>query len=151
MLKPSDAGRFEVLIVDDDKVVALLHKNSLKNLHIKQPPVLCNNGKEALNYLHNADHADKHFLVLLDLNMPVLDGWNFLKSLKKNPLQGKVHVVVVTSSINRKDYLKAQTFDHVVHFCRKPLSPECILKIRKLKPVRQFFFKSAEEVDEPEK
>lgn len=151
MLKRNSTGGSEVLIVDDDKVVSLLHKNSLKASHIKQSPVLCKNGKEALIYLRNADHADKHFLVLLDLNMPVLDGWEFLRKLKQDPLQSKIYVVVVTSSINKRDFLKAQNYDQVVHFCHKPLSPECILTIKKLEPVRQFFFKTTEEVGEPEK
>ncbi|MCC8358387.1 response regulator [Salinimicrobium sediminilitoris] len=151
MLKSGNAGRLEVLVVDDDKVVTLLHKNSLKSSRIEHLPVLCYNGKEALDYLQKNDRPDKHFLILLDLNMPVLDGWKFLNKLKKNPPQAQVYVIVVTSSINQQDYLKAQTYDQVIHFCRKPLSPECILKIKKLEPVRQFFLRGVEETKETEK
>lgn len=140
MLKSDSAGRMEVLVVDDDKVVTLLHKNSLKSSRIEHPPVLCYNGKEALDYLEKNDRPHKHFLVLLDLNMPILDGWKFLKWLKKNPLQAQVHVVVVTSSINQQDFVKAQKYKHVIHYCRKPLTAACILKIQNLEPVRRFFF-----------
>lgn len=144
MSGPGSAGNFEVLIVDDDKVVALLHKNSLRSSHVDQSPVLCSNGKEALEYIQKNDSPQMHFLILLDLNMPVLDGWKFLKKLRKQPPQGQVYVVVVTSSVNQQDYLKAQKYDHVLHYCRKPLNPECFLKIKNLEPVRQFFFRENE-------
>ncbi|WP_051286466.1 response regulator [Salinimicrobium terrae] len=150
MLKSGNAGRLEVLVVDDDKVVTLLHKNSLKSSNIDHSPVLCYNGKEALEYLQQNDRSDKHFLILLDLNMPVLDGWKFLKELRKNPPKARVYVIVVTSSINHQDYVKAQTYDQVIQFCRKPLSAECILNIKKLEPVRQFFFRSVGETNESE-
>lgn len=150
MSKSDNEGHLEVLVVDDDKVVTLLHKNSLRSSRIEHPPVLCYNGKEALDYLYNNDRPEKHFLVLLDLNMPVLDGWKFLKNLKKNPLQSQVHVVVVTSSINHQDFIKAQKFEHVIHYCRKPLTAACILKIQNLDPVRQFFFRKLEETDKTE-
>ena len=148
MSKSGNAGQFEVLIVDDDKVVALLHKNSLRSVNIEKSPVLCKNGREALDYLQKNDRPDKHFLVLLDLNMPVLDGWKFLKGLKSCPPKARVYVIVVTSSINQQDCLKAQTFEQVIHFCRKPLSTECLLKIKKLEPVRQFFLRNIEEAEE---
>lgn len=151
MLKSGNAGRLEVLVVDDDKVVTLLHKNSLKSSHIQYPPVLCYNGKEALDYLQKNDRPDKHFLILLDLNMPVVDGWKFLNRLKQDPPQAQVYVVIVTSSINQQDFLKAQTYDRVIQFCRKPLSAECILQIKKLEPVRQFFCRSVEETKDSEK
>lgn len=150
MLKSDNSGRLEVLIVDDDKVVTLIHKNSLKSSRIEHPPVLCYNGREALDYLQKNDHPEKHFLVLLDLNMPVLDGWKFLKKLKKNPLQGQLYVVVVTSSINHQDFIKAQKYEQVIQYCRKPLTAACVLKIQNLEPVRQFFFSKPEEADEPE-
>ena len=139
MSRSGSSELLEVLIVDDDKVVALLHKNSLRSSQVEKIPVVCNNGRKALEYITNNDGTDKSFLILLDLNMPVLDGWKFLKKLKKNPPQAKVFVVVVTSSINQKDYLKAQTYEQVIHFCRKPLSAECVLKIENLEPVRHFF------------
>lgn len=139
MLRSSRATSLEILLVDDDKVVALLHKNRLKSTNIGLPPVICSNGMEALERLHRNDHISKHFLVLLDLNMPVVDGWKFLKLLKKNPPQAEVSVVIVTSSINQQDFLKAQTYSSVIHFCRKPLSLDCVNRIKNLEPVREFF------------
>lgn len=139
MSRSNNAAPLEILIVDDDKVVALLHKNQLRASHIEPSPVICSNGKDALDYLSRNDHPGKSFLVLLDLNMPVIDGWQFLKRLKRNPPKAKVFVAVITSSINQKDYLKAQTYSSVIHFCKKPLESGCVSKIKNLEPLRDFF------------
>ena len=139
MSESGSSELFEVLIVDDDKVVALLHKNSLRSSQVKQSPVLFYDGRQALEYITTNDACGKNFLIFLDLNMPVIDGWKFLKKLKKKPPQANVYVIVVTSSINPRDQVKAQTYKHVIHFCRKPLSAACVLKIKNLEPVRPFF------------
>lgn len=131
--------------MDDDKVVALLHKSQLRCSQVEPAPVICSNGREALDYLLRKDSTDKHFLVLLDLNMPVVDGWNFLKKLKKDPPLAKVHVVIVTSSINQKDYMKAQTFTSVIYYCQKPLSADCVATIKNLEKLRPFFIAEAKE------
>ena len=140
MLKSGSSELLEVLIVDDDRVVALLHKNSLRSSQVEQVPVVCDNGRTALEYISLNDDVNKRFLILLDLNMPVLDGWKFLKKLNKNPPKARIYVIVVTSSINKKDHLKAQTYEQVIHFCRKPLSADCVVKIQNLEPLKKFFF-----------
>lgn len=129
----------EILVVDDDKVVTLLHKNLLRNSDLNWPPVIFENGLDALNYIQENDRSQKHFLVFLDLNMPVLDGWKFLKKIKKSGLLSRVYVVIVTSSINQKDYLKAQKYESVYYYCRKPMRLECVEKITNLEPLKPFF------------
>lgn len=138
-MKSGSFTPLDILIVDDDKVVALLHKNQLRCSKVEPAPVICSNGKEALDYLLKNDSPQKNFLVLLDLNMPVVDGWKFLKKIRKNPPLSKVFVVIVTSSINQIDYLKAQTYASVIHFCRKPLSSDCVSTIKNLEQLRPFF------------
>lgn len=125
----SNNGPLEILVVDDDKVVGLLHKTQLRLHGIQWPPVLCENGLEALEYILKKRDSGKEFLVFLDLNMPVLNGWKFLKKLKKQAPEVKVHVVIVTSSINQKDKVKAEKFEEVIFFCRKPLGSPCVDKI----------------------
>lgn len=139
MSKYCSSQHIEVMVVDDDKVVAFLHKNCLRSSSLDHPPVVCTNGKEALEYIRENDHKEKCFLVLLDLNMPVLDGWNFLETIQASPPLANIYVVVVTSSINRQDYLKAQDYEHVISFCHKPLTPRCILEIKTFEPLKAFF------------
>lgn len=139
MLRSNRTAALEILIVDDDKIVALLHKNQLRSSKIEPAPVICSNGKEALDHLYRNDSPCKNILVLLDLNMPIVDGWKFLKKLKKDPPKAQVFVVIVTSSINQKDHLKAQTYSSVIHFCRKPLTSDCFKKIKGMEQLRMFF------------
>lgn len=129
----------DILVVDDDKVVALLHKNLLRNSRLNWLPVIFENGLEALNYIQENDKSKKHFLVFLDLNMPILDGWEFLKKIKKLELRSPVHVVIVTSSIDQRDYERAQKYESVIYYCQKPLDLECVEKISNLKPLKSFF------------
>lgn len=145
MLRSNKAMPLEILVVDDDKVVALMHKNQLRCSNIQPAPVLCTNGQEALDYLLKNDAADKHFLVLLDLNMPLVNGWKFLNKLKKAPPLATIYVVIVTSSINQKDYLKTQTYEQVIHYCQKPLSQTCISKIKSTEALRAFFMAESKE------
>ncbi len=144
MLRSNRANPLEILIVDDDKIVALLHKNQLRCSKIEPAPVICANGREALDYILKNDRADKHFLILLDLNMPVVNGWEFLEKLKNDPPLSKINVVIVTSSINQNDHRKAQTYDRVIHYCRKPLSATCVSNIKTSKELRSFFLKQTE-------
>lgn len=139
MFRSTKRENFEILVVDDDKIVALLHKNQLRCSRLGPSPLLFNNGKEALSYLRKKDLPNKNFLVLLDLNMPVLDGWNFLKLLEKDTMVANVHVVIVTSSINREDEVRSKNFKNVVGFCRKPLDSSCVKYIRELEPLRRLF------------
>lgn len=138
MSMPNKSTNFEILIVDDDKVVSLLHKNLLKFDHI-EPAVLFRNGKNALEYLNQKNCVQNCFLLLLDLNMPIINGWEFLKQVKKSAFDCKIYVVLVTSSICKKDQIQAMEFDHVIGFCEKPLLKEHIAQIEELEEVKRFF------------
>jgi len=151
MLRSNRTAPLEILIVDDDKVVALLHKNQLRSSNVEPPPVICSNGREALNYLLRNDSPCKHFLILLDINMPVVDGWKFLENLKRDPIEGKVHVVMATSSIKQEDYVKARSHPSVIHFCRKPLTAACVTQIKNLKQLGEFFKEETKGAKGPDK
>lgn len=141
MCESSDPS-LEILIVDDDKVVTLLHRNLLRHSGISHSPVICENGLDALTYLKQYDDFRRHFLIFLDLNMPVLNGWKFLKQLKNLELASKIEVVIVTSSINQKDHLKAQKYENVICYCRKPLQTECIEKIKDHATLKSYFLQN---------
>lgn len=133
---------FEVLVVDDDKVVSLLHNHLLTN-HI-QTPVPFFNGKKALEYLKTRDKPGNSFLLLLDINMPVLNGWDFLRELRKSSLACTIYVVMVTSSICTVDERTAQEFEQVIGFCQKPLQVSHLSKLKELPQLRSFFEKKKE-------
>lgn len=132
-------NNLEILVVDDDKIVRLLHNNQLRQVKLKKAPQLFCNGEEALNYLQKKDRSNKNILVLLDLNMPVLDGWGFLECLKQEPMDANIYVIIITSSINKEDQLRSEKFPHVIGFCKKPMDLDCLTHIRDLEQIRHNF------------
>src|SRR5690242_14492964 len=65
-----------ILLVEDDQVDVLTTRRALKEIHVTNPLVVCENGEEGLAWLR--DNAEAPCLVLLDLNMPVMNGIEFL-------------------------------------------------------------------------
>lgn len=97
-----------ILLVEDDKIDVITIKRALKELKILNPVVVCENGLEALNYLENLENAIPG-IILLDLNMPKMNGIEFLQhrnSIKKLKL---IPTVVLTTSKDEQD--KVESFN----------------------------------------
>ncbi len=113
-----------VLIVEDDPIAAMIVGKKV-NAHprIRQSRT-CANGELALAHLKAAlaDGNALPDLILLDINMPVMDGWQFLAALAALPKPREVPVVMLTSSIDSEDMARARTFPAVRGFFSKPLS-----------------------------
>jgi CheY-like chemotaxis protein len=113
-----------VLIVEDDPIAAMIVGKKV-NAHprIRQSRT-CANGELALSHLKAAlaDGNALPDLILLDINMPVMDGWQFLAALAALPKPREVPVVMLTSSIDSEDMNRARTFPAVRGFFSKPLS-----------------------------
>lgn len=135
---------FEVLVVDDDRIVCLLHKRVLKKMKIEDP-VICFNGKQAIEHLDEQYKKVSNFVVLLDINMPFMNGWEFLESCKRKPYADRVFVVVVTSSICKADQAKAWEYKQVIDFCNKPFTAENIKAVQSFKEVKAFWQSGGDE------
>lgn len=119
---------FKILLVEDDDVVSRLHRFAVENL-VENDVSILGNGKEAIEYLENNLPANKTFLILLDLNMPVMNGWQFLDFLHQKEYSRSVSVVIVTSSSYNEDYLKSTKYDRVIGYYTKPLTKDKLLEI----------------------
>ena len=117
----------------------MLHQNFLSKSGIKHKTVTCFDGKQALDHISNETKSQKTFLVLLDLNMPVMNGWEFLRACKSKTANKEVFVVVVTSSVYEEDKNRALKHDKVIDYREKPLTLTDIEKIKNLDPVRDYF------------
>ncbi len=100
-----------ILLVEDDIVDAASVERTLKDLNITNPLIHLNNGKEALEYLRNTNNQ-RPSLILLDLNMPVMNGLEFLKIIKADDTLKKLPVVVLTTSGDSQD--KDESFNYSV-------------------------------------
>jgi CheY-like chemotaxis protein len=119
----------QVLLVDDDDMVIYLHKTLLEMSSLSVP-VCFGEGKAALTYLHEQYQPGDTYLVLLDVNMPVLDGWQFLDAIQDKPFAAALKVIMVTSSIDNTDREKAFRYQQVIDFVEKPISLEYCKQIR---------------------
>jgi len=120
----------KVLIIDDDRIIRKITSQIVKigKLSISDP-ILFTNGLEALNYLSRKENKQSEFILFLDINMPVMDGWTFLEHLEREKLtQGKV-IYLITSSVNEEDYRKAYANENIQNIITKPLT---VQKIKEL-------------------
>ncbi len=89
-----------ILIVDDNKLEVLLVKRSFNNLDENRQVDHVNNGLEAIEYLESGMNPS---IILLDINMPVMDGLEFLRKRDDNPLWLKIPTIILSSSHEQND------------------------------------------------
>lgn len=96
----------DILIVEDDQVDVLTLKRAFRDLAINNRMEVMGNGEAALGYLNN--HKSKlPGLIILDLNMPVMGGLEFLKEVKKDDSLKAIPIVVLTTSRDDTDKLES--------------------------------------------
>jgi CheY-like chemotaxis protein len=124
-----------VLLIDDDFTTNYLHKKVISKSEINVSIEVAGDGKEGIEKLLDLNEilndTDDLVLIFLDLNMPVMDGWEFLETLKgiKSMLSYTVNLFVVSSSINPDDIVRATRDDQVLDYLSKPLT---VAKLAKL-------------------
>lgn len=118
----------EILLVEDDDVVSRLNRFAVENL-VENDVVILENGKKAIEYLEKNLPANKTILMLLDLNMPVMNGWQFLEALHVKEFSEKVFVFILTSSSYNDDYIKSRKYGRVKGYYTKPLTRNKLLEI----------------------
>ncbi len=97
-----------VLLIEDDNVEILKFQRVLKQLNIKNKFYISKNGEEALSYLKN-EEKELPDLILLDLNMPRMDGFEFLEAIK-NTVYEKIPVIILTTSNLDQDIEKSKEY-----------------------------------------
>ncbi|MEQ8217350.1 MAG: response regulator [Arenibacter sp.] len=119
---------YRLLQVDDDPVILFLH-NKLFSKYTNSKIEQFKNGKEVLDYILGNKDRNINFLLLLDINMPVMNGWEFMDEISKYGLKNKVNTIILTSSADNTDLAKSKTYPNIVNYIQKPLTREKIEKI----------------------
>lgn len=126
-------------MVDDDELIIYLQKVLLDESGISSNPVIAYSGGEALQYLQNFSNDNQEILLFLDINMPDISGWEVLDKIKNNPLSERIHVVIVTSSVNKSDKEKARSYDNIIGFLEKPLKVDDFKNVKSLEAISGHF------------
>ena len=115
-------------IIDDDDMYVNLITRIIDTKKLSKNLLIFSNGKEALDYfvaaLHNIKNQGIPKVILLDLNMPVMDGWQFLTELGKHSFENlsNTTIYIVSSSIDPADLERSKAIEMVADFLIKPVN-----------------------------
>lgn len=122
-----------VLLIDDSESDNFYHARKIKKMGITDNIHICYSGQEALVYLKSQLDGlhPQPTLIFLDINMPGMNGWEFLEEYEKLELsqQGEVVLTMLSNSIDERDRLRAQGFKSVHGFYSKPLNENYLTTI----------------------
>jgi CheY-like chemotaxis protein len=110
-----------ILLVEDDEVDVMNVKRAFEKAHILNPLFVAGNGIEALEKLRSGEIPHQRRLVLLDLNMPRMNGIEFLRELRKDPELCSTPVVVLTTSTMEQDKFDAYDLN-IAGYLVKPVT-----------------------------
>lgn len=116
------------MLVDDDKNDNFFHERAIKKSNLSTIVIAKNSGMKALEYLKSMkDNNDlQPDLIFLDINMPGMNSWDFLKEYTRldKELLNRIIVIMLTTSDNPDDKARAKTWKNVSDYIIKPLTKE---------------------------
>ena len=119
----------EFCIIDDDKIYQFLMKKTIESISNDVEVKLFHDGLDAISRFKQEGVCCS--IILLDLNMPNMDGWQFIQEYKKleKTCGGKHKIYIATSSISSLDKEKAKQFEEIDGYLTKPITKNKLLEI----------------------
>ena len=123
----------KIFIIDDDAILRLIIKKMVLKIDNSLSCHQCENGEVGLKELELIKNSEDRVIVLLDINMPILDGWGFLDRLEEcNAYNIKLlDLYILSSSTDESDKLKASQYKVVKKFFHKPLNNVDLIEVLK--------------------
>jgi CheY-like chemotaxis protein len=117
-----------IAIVDDDSILQFIAKRLIESINSKNEIIIFSDGKDAIDFI-DQNITDINILpdiIFLDINMPVMNGWQFLNAYArlKNKIKKEITIYIVSSSNNPDDSMKAQSINEVADYIIKPITRE---------------------------
>jgi CheY-like chemotaxis protein len=117
--------KLHFIVIDDSKLDCFIAEKIIKNTGRSESIMSFLQAEEALEYIANASHdADGHTIILVDIQMPVMNGFEFVESFQELPkeITSNYTIYVISSSINENDIDKLRNYPSVRQFLNKPLT-----------------------------
>ncbi len=127
----------KVLCIDDDPISVMLCKKVILRSVFAETTDSANNGENALRYLENLMETSGSVypeIILLDLNMPIMNGWEFLENYERRfaAVYNESKIVVLSSTIDPEDVKRTKKFSTVLTFISKPITSSSLEEVEKL-------------------
>jgi two-component system chemotaxis response regulator CheY len=120
-------------LIDDDKIYQLTSARIIRSVLEVDTLLQFNDGEEAMDYLlrHRSTPSVWPDLIFLDLNMPYMDGWQFLDEFTRHGLEGvkSVTIYILTSSASGFDMERAKSYQHISGYLVKPMMRKEYLRL----------------------
>ena len=129
----------QILCIDDDPITLMLCKKVISRALFSKEIMTLQNGEEAINYFNNLKQISNQEsatvlpqLIFLDLNMPVMGGWEFLDYFNDEKFSefNSIKVVILSSTIDPEDLEKSKQYPMVFDFLSKPISQSMLLYLK---------------------
>lgn len=118
-----------ILLVDDDEITNFVHESLIIDAGVAEQVLIAHNGQEALTLLQQRQEEKSPSLIFVDINMPVMNGFEFLSAYQQLAESGPAAtVVMLTSSLNSKDIERTKKTG-IAEFLSKPLTSDKLKKV----------------------
>ncbi len=125
--------KINLLVIDDDDINIFIIKKIVEKTGFDIDMVSKNNGQQAIDYLKQtiASNLPLPQLILIDINMPVMNGWEFIEAYQNLGVTTPVDLYILSSSVYENDIEKTKSYTSVKGFISKPLSMERLTELIK--------------------